>query len=59
MSVYTQIHMYRYTHVCKYFMYVCHFPQPLILATTRLRARCQLTFLMYNFPGEVAHPLVF
>lgn len=36
----TQVHMYVYTHICKYFMYVCHFPQPLILATTRLRARC-------------------
>lgn len=51
--------MYMYTHMCKYFMSVCHFPQPLILATTRLRARCQLTFLMFNLPGEVAHPLVF
>lgn len=40
MSVYTQIHMYMYTHMCKYFMYVCHFPQPLILAITRLCARC-------------------
>lgn len=42
--VYMQKHTYVHTHMHKYFLYACHFPQVLILATPRPSAKCCMFF---------------